>query len=435
MASRLNTADVLPLADKAFRLAALLLAMMLSGPLLAAPTPSARILDLLNRYDRGDYQGSLAELDGPNGREKLRTAYEETAEFWIHSADRDLAWSRTLVATSLALDVARDLKPARGVPWSGASLIVWACDQLRRHAPPTPVAAERWWYLASIAELEAHDGWPLLIGRKDAVALALSLSPDNSLQRLAEREDEGGHVGHARARFPDEPRFTLAEIEAREHVAAFLAEPVVAATALLARDAILPPEMAELRRLAAATVAFAPQSLEDQQTLRDRALARLSVARASLLPDVARDLAAVARFDEVRAEAELHLGYLDVRKHAWTEAQTHLDRVARETDDPYLLSLTDYVDGWIAQNLGDHELAVEIYRRALSRTPGARWASWPLASELLMTGRSDARGDARAVLDATLSSRDETEPLLAYYSGDARRLPEYLDQLRAALLR
>ena len=433
MASGLSTSGVRRLPVRASRLAAPLLAVILCAPLLAAPTPSAHILDLLNRYDHGDYQGSLAELDGPNGRDKLRAAYAETAEFWIRAADPDLAWPRTLVAASLALDVARDLRPVRGGPWPGAPLIVWACDQLRRHAPSTPVAAERWWYLASIAELEAHDGWPLLIGRKDALALALSVSPDNSLQRLAEREDEGGHVGYARARFPDEPRFTLAEIEAREQATALLAEPVVTATALLARDAIRPPEMAELQRLAAAAVAFAPQSREDQQTLRDRAVARLSLARASLLPDVARDLGALARLDEVRAEAELHLGYLDVRKQAWTAAQTHLDRVRRGTDDPHLLSLTDYFDGWIAQNLGDHESAIEIYRRALSRTPGARWASWPLASELLMTGRSDARSDARAVLNATLTSRDDTEPLLAYYSGDAWRLPEYLDQLRAAL--
>jgi tetratricopeptide (TPR) repeat protein len=416
-------------------MASLLLALILCAPLLAAPSPSVRIVDLLNQYDRGDYQGSLAELEGPNGREKLRTAYAETAEFWIRTGDRDLVWPRTLVAASLALDVAKDLKPVRGQPWPGAPLVLWACDQLRRHAPPTPVAAERWWYLASIAELEAHEGWPLLIGRKNALALALNLSPESSMQRLVDSEDEAGHVGHASARFPDEPLFTLAEVEARERVTAFLEEPVVAATALLARDAIRPPEMAELQRLGAAVVAFAPRSPEDQQTLRDRAAARLALARASLVPDVVRDFAALTRFDEVRAEAELHLGYLDVRKQAWTEAQTHLSRVSHGTDDAQLLSLTDYFDGWIAQNLGDHESAIEIYRRALSRTPGAQWASWPLASELLVTGRSDARSDARAVLNTTLASRDDTEPLLTYYSGTAWRIPQYLDQLRAALLR
>jgi tetratricopeptide (TPR) repeat protein len=413
----------------------LALAASLCTSLLAAQNPSARILDLLNRYDRGDYQGSLSELDGPNGREKLRTAYEETAESWIRAGDRDLVWSRTLVAGSLALDLARDLKRAPGEPWRGAPLILWACDLLRRHAPPTPAPAERWWYLASIAELEAHEGWPILIGRKDAMALALSLSPDNAMARLAEREDEGGHVGHARARFPNEPRFTLAEIEAREQVTALLAEPVVVPTSLLARDAIAPSAVADLQRLAATTVAFSPHSPEEQQMLHDRALARLSLARASLIPGLVRDLEVLAGFAEVRGEAELHLGYLEARRQAWTEALRHLDQVGSSTNDPGLLSLTDYFEGWIAHNLGNHESAIEIYQRALARTPGARWASWPLAAELLMTGRGAARNDARAVLNATLASHDDTEPLGAYYSGDAPRLPDYLRELRAALLR
>jgi hypothetical protein len=413
----------------------LALAVSLCASLLAAPKPSAPVLDLLNRYDRGDYQGSLAELDGPNGREKLRTAYEETAEFWVRTGDRDLVWSRTLVAVSLALDLARDLKRAPGEPWRGAPLILWACDLLRRHAPSTPALAERWWYLASIAELEAHEGWPILIGRKDALTQSLSLSPDNSMARLAESEDEGGHVAHARARFPDEPRFTLAAIEAREQVTAFLAEPVVAATSPLARDGIPPSGLADLQRLAATTVAFSPHSPEEQQMLRDRAEARLSLARASLVPGLVRDLEAVAGFAEVRGEAELHLGYLEARRQSWTEALKHLDQVGGSTSDPRLLSLTDYFESWIAHNLGNHQSTIEIYQRALSRTPGARWASWPLAAELLMTGGGAARNGARVVLNATLASHDDTEPLVTYYSGNAARLPDYLSQLREALLR
>jgi tetratricopeptide (TPR) repeat protein len=409
------------------------LAAILYTPGLEAQSLSGRVVDLLNRYDRGDYQGSLAELDGPNGREKLRTAYEKTAEFWVRTADRDLVWSRTLVAASLALDLARDLKRAPGEPWRGAPIILWACDLVRRHAPPTPAPAERWWYLASIAELEAHEGWPILIGRGDATSLSLSLFPDHSMARLAESEDEGGHVGHARARFPDDPRFSLAEIEAREQMTAFLAEPVAAATSSLARDAIPPSGLADLQRRAAVTVASSPHSPEEQQRLRDRAGARLSLARASLVPDVAHDLDAVVGFVEVRGEAELHLGYLDARRQAWTEALRHLDRVEGSTNDPRLLSLRDYFAGWVAQNLGRHESAIEIYQRALARTPGARWASWPLAAELLMTGRPAARDEARAVLNATLASQDQTDPLVTYYLGDAPRLVIYLSQLRAAL--
>jgi tetratricopeptide (TPR) repeat protein len=413
----------------------LVLAAILGTPVLGAQSASGRILDLLNRYDRGDYQGSLAELDGPNGREKLRTAYAATAEFWVRTADPELVWSRTLVAASLALDLARDLKRSPGEPWRGAPVVLWACDLLRRHAPPTPAPAERWWYLASIAELEAHQGWPILIGRKDAMALSLSLSPDNSMARLAESEDEGGHVGHALDRFPDEPRFALARIEAREQVTAFLAAPVLVATSPLAQDGIPPSGLTDLQRLAAITVAFSPHTPEEQQMLRDRAAARLSLARASLVPGLTRDLEAVARFAEVRGEAELHLGYLDARRQAWTEALAHLDQVAGSTNDRRLLMLTDYFEGWTAQQLGRHESAIEIYQRALTRTPGARWASWPLAAELLTSGRATARDDARTVLNATLASKDDAEPLVSYYVGDAPRLADYLSELHAALLR
>jgi plasmid stability protein len=414
-------------------LVAVVLATVLCAPRLGASDPSGRIVDLLNRYDGGDYQGLLAELDGPNGREKLWSAYSDTAAFWIRAGHAELIWRRTLVAASLALDLARDLKRVPTEPWHGAPLILWACDQLRRQEPPTPVPAERWWYLASIAELEAHDGWPLLIGRKDALGLALSLSLDNSLQQLAQRQDEAGHIGHAQARFPDEPRFALAAIEAREQLTAFLAAPIVPATSTLAQDVIRPSDMAELQRIASIKVPFSPQSADGRQALLDRAVAHLAITRASLVPDVARGFAALTRADQIRGEAELHFGYLEARLQAWPDARTHLDQVHTWTDDPQLLSLTDYFDGWIAQNLGDHASVVEANRRALSRTPGVQWASWPLAAELLMTGRSDARSEARAILNAALASRDDSEPLLTYYAGDAWRLDDYLDRLRRAL--
>lgn len=398
-------------------------------PASAPQSESDRVVDLLARYEHAEYPTVLENLDAPDGRERLRRYYEDAASTWIHAGGADLRPHRTLVAAALALDVAKDLKTTPREPWPGTALIVWAATLLKKYSPTVPPAAERWWYLSAIAELEAHDAWPVLGGTKGVMALQ-AWSPFHT---LADRVGPGGLVGQARSRLPDEHRLALADAEDRERLTAYLFASF--GTSILPNDTILASDVAAAERRAAAKVpnfgtAQGGPMPDASAAARDIAVADLKLSRLALVQQVSSDLGALAQFDDVRADAELHFGYLEVRLQAWPAAAAHLGLVADFTEDPHLLALAEVFLGWVEEHTGQPDLAMAAYRRGLALMPGARTPSWLLAGQLLMTGRADARGQAHEVL---AGATDRPDTLAAYYAGDAARLPEYLDRMRAAL--
>src|SRR6185295_2875271 len=90
--------------------------------------------------------------------------------------------------------------------------VAWSCELVRNDA--SHWSAERLWFLVSVAVTEEAGDWPDLTG-------APTDTPYMPARRFFSAADQQefrlGHLSHAKAAFPGEPRFLLAEVIAREH--------------------------------------------------------------------------------------------------------------------------------------------------------------------------------------------------------------------------
>jgi tetratricopeptide (TPR) repeat protein len=390
----------------------ILLAACLFGLQGQAAAPQAlAITDALSLYDRGSYSEFFDALsrDGAVDQNLFKT-FEKDANAWTKSADVASRDRRSVVAASVALEIAHLLRDEPGD--RAGRYLLWASLLMRRSPPTTPSATERLWYLASIAGMqELDEPWVLTAGAGTGSAV---------LDPIARAIGSGGQLAIAIRRFPDEPRFQLAR-------AAFLEWRTVG------RSEFVPSYVEFARTRAAVTVRDDPQSAQEGMEAGARLQAVVTLQSLAGISEVVRTFQAIGNDVGLRAEIELHVGYLENATMHWPSALDHLRRVVSLTDDAYLVYLSHYFTGRTLHNMGDPAAAVGAFERALAIVPNARSAATNLAAELLVSENAADRDRAYPLLQAAYSDPAPNDPWRLYACGDARLWPVYMTQLREAL--
>ena len=167
--------------------------------------------------------------------------------------------------------------------------------------------------------------------------------------------------------------------------------------------------------------------------------------RLGRIPDLVKRYEALNAVPELRGDAALHLGFLNLRIEEWEAALPRLREVPQLTKEPALVSLSYHFAGWAYQELDQRDAAIKAYRQALVHSPRARSTSILLAAQLLDSGR---QAEAYTVMHEALVARptpgtfaaegDEQSELAPdlwplYPRGDALLVPTYLARLRGAL--
>lgn len=361
----------------------------------AAPPPA--LANLLAQYAQGEYPSALAGIHALVGRydsrtpERLRQGggpilhdLQAIAPAFVLDHPEDPR--RRLVVAAFALEIAH----ARGDDTleSRLALTAWACG-VASHASRSD--SLRRWYLASVAVMEEMGAWTRLGGGDPAVKGPFVTSDD-------ELEFRTGHLTHARAAFPDEPRWRLAK--------------------------------AEVDEAATASVGFGTSwSGPDRETLP-----------AAARPErIAKVRAALAQFEALTADArlapdaDLHAGYLHLRLGDWDEAIAALERARRLAREPAGRYDAELLIGWARAQQGSRTDAISRYRAALLEAPGARTASVLLGAAL---GEAGEMTEAARAFDAAWHVEGAARPIdpwPRFSSGDGLRAPALLADLREAL--
>jgi hypothetical protein len=209
------------------------------------------------------------------------------------------------------------------------------------------------------------------------------------------------HLSHSRSRYPDEPRFRLAEAVVPEMGHTDLAPP---------RDRPWRSDE-ELRRT---RVGGAMELAMRRQ--RRRALDRL-------LPLV--EMPAVA------SEVHLRIAYLAYQLNDDDLALTHLRAAQDDFGDPFVAYVGHFLMASIHTRREAFPAAEASLERALTVVPGAQSATQLLAARRFLTGRSD---EAYAMVEAHFTrQREVIDPWRLFGYGDFRRLGDLLRQLQQEL--
>jgi hypothetical protein len=388
----------------------------LIGPASAQAPREPEIQSWLDRYVAGDVAASSG-LTRPTDTRRAIASFERAADRWVGAMPASEA-RRRLVASSFALDAARGWVGT--TEWREArDLLAWACDRL--HDTQVALPAERWWHLAAIDLAESAADWSFLVGQG-----SLSGSPPPARGSPLEDELSRGHLTHASARFPDEPRFQLARVVAADsrlwEVSGFGNDPKT-------RSAILVGEIDAdyLRRLARGEVLR-----EDGQPRRDaetRSLAAGYLRSLGELPVVAAAYEKLAANPSLAAEATLRGAHVALRLGDRTGARQRLREVERLTTDPSLRYLGRLFLGVLLDRQQDEDGAIAAYRSALGAVPHAQSATALLAARLSAMGRE---AEAAEVVDAFFAGgTPPADPWLSYRAGDARWWTTDMTRLRA----
>jgi hypothetical protein len=395
--------------------------LCLSAPRARGESKITAIFDL---YDRGRYADAIAGIPALGKPQDVLAALQHDTMPWIRDNGPAAENHRSLVAATVALEVAR----TNALDYrSHVAVVSWACEIVRHFQTMTPAPAERWWFLASIAVMEHYGGARYLIGKPAFESLASTGAFDRTADSRNDPEWETGHLSHAQARFPEEPTFRLKRTEALETTTIDIRTPSEGNNNIRF-DAIPPDYRAKILPIARGR--FSSPEPNDRQ-LSEMQRAALDVWLFDQLPRLTREFTEHAKTPELAAEAELHLGHLEIRRGAWDEAVQHLSRVSASTTDPTLLYLGAYMQGWAEQRRGHLDEAVAAYRAALRTAPHAKSAAVLLSAALIQIGES---AEAYAVLDDAVKKKpDAPDPWDDLYSGDWPRLPTLINHLREAL--
>jgi VWFA-related protein len=341
------------------------------------------------RYERGAHAEVAGELRRASNGEDLPRLIRREGQRWIEASPPGAAPRRRVVVAALALEVAR---PAHGLPGAAPTseppffwresfrLILWGGALLAENVAVAD--AERAWYLAAIASLQGMRQFNRsMAGWREAAAL---------LDRAIVRDpDEGRH------------RWTYARLlEYRRE------------EALRARVTV---RLAELKESATSYEAAASRGDDDL-----RAEIQLHI---------------VSRFLEANRDRDEPLGpIVDAgRREAAKEALARIAFAEGLADERFLIYICRFLRARIYDRLDRRPEAEVAYRSALEIYPQAQSASMALATLLFLRGEERA---ARQLVDAALASASTGvwDPWgLLYPHQDYRRLPMYIDQMRAAL--
>jgi tetratricopeptide (TPR) repeat protein len=369
-----------------------------------APPKLLGVTDALSLYDRGSYPQFFDAIarDGAVTRDSFKV-FDKDASRWIAATDVPSQPRRTIVAASVAIEIAHRLHDEP--PEWPAEYLVWVSRLMRTHSPAVPSPIERLWYLAVIAGTEElDDPWVLTTATRGR--------GNSTVENQFTDVNAGGQAAIAARRFPDEPRFRLARVEALEADVTWA-------------DAA--PSFIDLLKASAAT-----RAREEPHTgVWDQApdLLRL-YAR---IPDIVRAYESLDTDASLQAEVGLHVGFLESAAGNWDAALTRLRRVPALTDEVYLRYLSQYFIGRVYQKMGDHPAAEAAFEQAVRIVPNARSATVMLAAELMMSDRAADRNRAYSLLPSAYTDAAPTDPWRLYPHGDARLWPAYMARLREAL--
>ena len=300
---------------------------------------------------------------------------------------------RVLAAAAFALEFER-MRAERG-EWqagdeqdcAGRCVIEWACTLLQSRGPADD--AEHVWMLASMALAHGVRDWTFL---------------QSPLAAPSEKTVQVGHVHHALARFPDDPRFRLAR-----------------ATALASRNAVTDERGAPrdgTRTEPAPAVVIGPAFLNS-----------MSQRNRTRLGDYLKtELEALASDELVGGEARARLGYLHWVRGDDGEALAAATAAADSAKDPDVRYVANFLTAQVAQASGDLAAAEARYRAALGARPYSQSATLALAALLYQRGEAREAYDIVAASRANLPRDDDPWRLLLY--GDFPKLPRLVTELR-----
>jgi tetratricopeptide (TPR) repeat protein len=352
----------------------------------------------LDAYARGAYEQALesARRLPADRMTELGLPVLQAGRVWVDRVPGDRP-RRVLVAAAFALET-QYIRAERGgwlrsdgePPCTGSCVLEWACALLQSRGAPDPV--ERTWLLATVA---------LAGGVREWGFLHAPLTPP------APRTQVRGHLIHALARFPDEPRFRLAR-----------------AVAIASRLAVLPemeaPREGELTGPAWSSTEIVRVVGPGVSLVGDIRAAQQDHARTqltSLLGD-----------PSVGAEARLRLAYLDFRARAYQDARKEALEAGESATDADIKYSARYLAAQAAQALGDLKGAEALLASALEVRPHSQSATLALAA--LKYRRGDVE-PAYALVESSFRERaGDDDPWRMFLYGDFARLPSIIAELR-----
>jgi tetratricopeptide (TPR) repeat protein len=374
---------------------------LLSG---AATHPSAQASPLrgqLDRYLLGDFATIEEELSATKDFGDFLKALKRDGPAWIDAGPAETRAKRQLAAATFALEAARAaenedwkwvqiIKFATGPPptdmvdlgflkqssqpepalwWKPPPHILeWGCELLRNGKVPQPL--ERVWHLAAVAVAERRSDHEFLIG-----------SPWEARENA---KDEINHLEHVLFRFPDEPRFALAQAIAM-----------------------------------------------DWRTWSLRARHGRNDVDKTIAGEAMRAFERQLKDPAIGAEASLRLAVLRLRLRNFSGALELFDRVETMTRDRYLVYLSRLFSGLTREKQNRPADAEKAYRGALATIPKAISASMSLAAVLARGGRMT---EATAIVEAAVTTNPPVvDPWRTYNTADDRFWPVLIARLHGEI--
>jgi tetratricopeptide (TPR) repeat protein len=311
------------------------LSLVLASTLATGQSSPARLstVDLLNRYASGQFAQVVEYVSGDVDFGGLLKELRRDGPGWIDAAGPQMRPRRELAAATFALEAARagewrewkliqkqpeypDVQVLNVLYWKAPPLLIeWGCTLMRQRTAPDPI--ERWWQLAALAVAQRSEDPQFLVGDTN-IGRGVAAGEIGNIQ------DEIKHLEHVRKRFPNEPRFLLAEGIARD---------------------------------------------------------------IDWTDDATQVYQALANDPDVGGEATMRFGAMRMRQRKFDDAIERFRRAERLTRDPYVIFLGRYFTAQMLERQGEREDAEDAYRGAVAAVPDAQSATVALAALIFRGGR------------------------------------------------
>lgn len=389
------------------------------------------IESLLNRYEQGEYvtvAQVLERIDDGRVLDDLDKALRDKGKHWIEANDPSEQRRRAFVAGAVAAEVTHALSKRARVP--GAYTRPTALPEINRYildrsiGPPESI--DRLWMFASLSTWQDWGSTTISWFDRNSFGWALLLGDNRMGLSVPDILAGGGFLAEASRRFPSDGRLALARAEAREAVE-------TRCSATFCHDEMTPATLNDLHKRASETPPDRPEFPYGLlRSIHETAVANLT-AFERLVPTAAAFAAVASAHPDVRAEANVHIGYLAIRGARPDAALAPL-ALAVNSEDSYVRYLAEHLTGRALEALGRHSEAISAYRRALAIVPNAPTTTTLLAGQLFLSDEMAVREEANVVLRRSMVANPRPEePWRMYWYGDARLWQANIEHLREAL--